>query len=348
MNTRVKNSFRSVRRAFYGALGGLVVSFVGAAMMGACAAPVADEPACSTTEAAPPVEQSTACTEPTLTPCKRYYIPLLGNPSMSDNIELRKKYKAEFGSACYVAADANSTFNCWYKEEDILGPKKDGKGQACTDAKRIGEVSGLAVYDQDKKYVCKKNEATGDWWVQVGSDSANKIDIKLGDAPLQHPLILVDGTPTLEINGPYRNLVEVTNIKPGKDFYCTSGQPKPDGGTFTQREWIFEVNRKKHGDNKIHSDLAGYKYPCKKGCKEECTEPNVLNEPQKTVTKVYDEDEARVDHVASMKDPRDCKWGTNAYKNALVISWRLNQHFSNNDRPKEVIEKINAIPPYTP
>ena len=156
------------------------------------------------------------------------------------------------------------------------------------------------------------------------------------------------GTPTLEINGPYRNLVEVTNIKPGKDFYCTSGQPKPDGGTFTQREWIFEVNRKKHGDNKIHSDLAGYKYPCKKGCKEECTEPNVLNEPQKTVTKVYDEDEARVDHVASMKDPRDCKWGTNAYKNALVISWRLNQHFSNNDRPKEVIEKINAIPPYTP
>jgi len=291
----------------------------------------------------PPIEDTpTACAEP-VKPCKRYYLPLLGNPSM--NPELAARYRAAFGlAACYVTADVNAPFNCWYKEEDILGPDNDGTGKACKAAKKIGEVSGLAQYDQT--YKCQKNEATGDYWVQVGSDSTNKIDIKLGDAPLETSLIDVDGVPT-EINGPYRNLPQLTTIKPGGDFYCKTGIPAPDGGTLSQRDWILQVNRSANG-GKLRSDLAGFTFTCKVcGKFTKCTEPEFLNEPPPPDAG-YDPKAAEVHHEARRTDLRGCDWGSNANGNAAVISSRLNKHLKNKYPLKKEVEQINKVAPYSP
>ncbi|MDI3289428.1 hypothetical protein [Polyangium sp. 15x6] len=161
-------------------LGVVELGFVGAWMMGACAGG-APEPvdSCETPAEDTPVEEpSTACAEPMPEPCKRYRIPLLGNPS--DNIELQKKYKAAFGSACYLPAAATPTFNCFYKEE-VLKEKKEKDGKACADAKMIAEIFGAAPYSKD--YKCQEDKGTKDYWLQVGPDPAIKIDIKLEDAP---------------------------------------------------------------------------------------------------------------------------------------------------------------------
>lgn len=322
-------------------LGGLIVSFFAVSMAGACAPAPIDASCQTTAEDTPHEAPSTACAEPPATGCKRFFLPLLGNPSM--NPELAAKYRAAFGlAACYVPADANAPFNCWYKEEDILGPKKDGLGKACTDAKRIGEVSGLAVYEQDKKYVCKKIPGTDDYEVQVGPDPAIKIDIKLGDAPLETSLIDVDGVPT-EINGPYRNLPQLTTVKPGEDFYCKTGIPAPDGGTLSQKDWILQVNRAAN-DGGIRSDLAGFEYPCDDECGKriKCTEPIFLKEPG-----AKHRDAARVHHEVRKTDLRGCSWGSNANGNAAVISRGLNGYLYNKYPLKEEVEQINKVPPYT-
>ncbi len=107
-----------------------------------------------------------------------------------------------------------------------------------------------------------------------------------------------------------------------------------------------ELGRDANG-GKIRSDLAGYVHPCTRGSSIMCTEKSELKDPKDT-PKVADEERAEVDHVASRKDPRCCVWGTNSNKNAAVISRRLNLYFSNHERPKNVAEKINAIPPYAP
>jgi len=105
------------------------------------------------------------------------------------------------------------------------------------------------------------------------------------------------------------------------------------------------MNRKKNG-GKIRSDLPGFMYPCTKGSPMMCTEPEFLNEPAGGTSS--DPNAAQVDHVASKADPRGCNWGTNSNKNAAVVSAQLNRYFSNKDRAKEVVDLINAIPPYTP
>lgn len=105
------------------------------------------------------------------------------------------------------------------------------------------------------------------------------------------------------------------------------------------------MNRKKN-NGVIRSDLPGYIYPCTKGSPMMCTEPEFLNEPP--TPPAYDPNAAQVDHVASKKDPRGCNWGTNSNKNAAVISAKLNNHFLNKDRAKDVVDLINAISPYTP
>ncbi|MBK9260413.1 MAG: hypothetical protein IPM54_11325 [Polyangiaceae bacterium] len=319
-------------------LGGLMMGFVGAWMAGACGGGGPAPGECTAVDDPPVEEPSTACAKPPATGCKRFFLPLLGNPSM--NPELAAKYRAAFGlAACYVPADANAPFNCWYKEEDLK--EKDGKdGKACRDAKRIGEVSGLAKYDQG--YKCQKNEVTGDWWVQVGSDVANKIDIKLGDAPLETSLIDVDGVPT-EINGPYRNLPQLTTIKPGEDFYCSTGLPGPDGGTLNQREWILQVNRAAN-DGGIRSDLAGFMYPCEDKCGKPmiCTEPEFLK-----AGPANDPEAAQVHHVQRRKDLRRCEWGTNANSNAVVISRKLNIKLRNYYPSANEVNWVNKVPPYT-
>ncbi|MDC3959246.1 hypothetical protein [Polyangium jinanense] len=264
-------------------------------------------------------------------PCMLYRIPLVGNPST--DVALRSKYIAAFGSACYMSVA--DTFDCFYQEWE----------DACADAVKIGEVSGNAPYAKD--YKCQP-VGNGDYTLQVGSDVANKITINHQAAPLQTSLIEIKSVPT-EVSGPYRNLVEVTTIKPEKDFNCSSGQVGADGMTMSQRKWILQVNRKAHG-GKIHSDLAGFTWPCKdENCKPTmCTENLVLLDPDDEKTPRYDSDRAEVHHVVPMKDLRGCPWGTNAYKNAAVISRRLNQHLKNKVPPIKEVTLINNVPPYTP
>ncbi|MRG93125.1 hypothetical protein [Polyangium spumosum] len=314
-------------------LGVLVLGFGGATMMGACGPPLDPGPldACATLPEAP-TETSTECAEPTLEPCMLYRIPLLGNPT--ENGALRSKYIAAFGSACYMSVGPIPTFNCFYETWEA----------ACADAVKIGKVSGNAEYDEG--YECQP-VGNGDYTLQVGPDPAIKIPITYEDAPLQSSLIEIKTVPT-EVNGPYRNLVEVTPVEPGKRFDCTSGQVGADGKTMSQKKWALEVNRKAHG-GKIHSDLAGYTWPCEdENCKPTtCTEPELLNEPPKD-PKVYDPYAAQVHHVVPRKDPRGCRWGTNAYKNAAVISWKLNLHLTNKPPPIKEVTLINKVPPYTP
>ncbi|MDC0748674.1 hypothetical protein [Polyangium mundeleinium] len=258
----------------------------------------------------------------------RYRIPLVGNPK--EDVALRSKYIAAFGSACYMSEAG--TFDCFYQTWEA----------ACADAVKIGEVSGNAPYD--KGYTCQP-VGNGDYTLQVGPDPAIKIPIKYEDALLQSSLIEVKSVPT-EVSGPYRNLVEVTTIKPDKDFYCSSGQVGDDGKSLDQREWILQVNRKAH-KGEIRSDLAGFEYPCVKNCqKTTCIEPLVLKDPKGTPEN--DPDRAQVHHVVPRRDLRSCPWGTNAYKNAAVISRRLNRFLYYNVPPEKEVVQINKVPPYTP
>ncbi|MRG95690.1 hypothetical protein [Polyangium spumosum] len=315
-------------------LGVLVLGFGGAWMTGACGGPLDPGPldACAALPEAP-LDEPTECAEPMQKPCMLYRIPLLGNPT--ENGALRGEYIAAFGSACYMSAGPIPTFNCFYKTWQ----------SACADAVKIGKVSGNAEYDEG--YECQP-VGNGDYTLQVGPDPAIKIPITYEDAPLATSLIEIKTVPT-EVNGPYRNLVEVTTVKPEKDFNCTSGQVGADGKTMSQRKWILEVNRKAHG-GKIHSDLAGFTWPCDdENCKPTtCTEKLVLLDPADKNTPENDPDRAQVHHVVPRKDPRGCRWGTNAYKNAAVISTRLNQHLTNKVPPIKEVDQINKVPPYSP
>ncbi|TKD00956.1 hypothetical protein [Polyangium fumosum] len=277
----------------------------------------------------------------------RYRIPLLGNPSM--DLPLRAKYIAAFGSACYMSEGPTPTFNCFYKEEEMTP-----KGKACTDAQRIAEVFGAAPYD--KGYECEA-VGNGDYTLQVGSDPANKIEIKYEPAPRQTPLVEVDGVPT-EVSGPYRNLPEPKDLWPGNDFYCNNGMVDENGDALRQKDWILQVNRDAHkgdaGVGEIHSDLAGFKWPCKamnENCEEvatECEEPLVLHDPKDKKAPFHPDLVAQVHHVVPMKDKRNCPWGTNSNKNAAVISRGLNRHFTNDNPPAEEVKRLNAALAYTP
>jgi hypothetical protein len=315
-------------------LGLLLFGFVAAAMTGACGSSDPEPLESCTTPPDTPTEDTPAeCAEPMPGACMLYRIPLLGDPNM--NLALRQSYIDAFGSACYVPDAVNPTFNCFYKKWE----------DACADAVKIGKVSGNAPYKEG--YKCQP-VGNGNYTLQTDSDVANYITIYYEDAPRQSPLIDVKSVPT-EVSGPYRNLVEVTSIKPDKGFYCTSGQVGADGTTLNQREWVLAVNRKAH-KGEIHSDLAGFTWPCKdENCKPTtCTEKLVLLDPDDEKTPKYDPDSAEVHHVVPMKDPRGCAWGTNAYKNAAVISRRLNIYLKNKVPPIDEVVKLNNAPAYTP
>jgi hypothetical protein len=172
-------------------------------------------------------------------------------------------------------------------------------------------------------------------------DVANKIQINYQAAPRETPLIEIDGVPT-EVNGPYRNLPQVTPVKPGEDFYCSTGLVGEDGSPLNQKDWILQVNRKANG-GKIRSDLAGFTYPCKTGCPEICTEPEFLKAGAQ-----YDPLAAQVHHEVRRKDLRGCDWGTNANSNAAVISGRLNRYLKNKYPSADEVKRVNQVPAYTP
>jgi len=311
-------------------LGMLVLRFGGAWMIGACGSNDPGPANSCPTPLDTPTDTSTECAEPMIGACMLYRIPLLGNPSM--NPGLRAKYIAAFGNACYMSESETPTFNCFYEKWE----------DACADAVKIAKVFGADPYKEG--YECQP-VGNGDYTLQVGPDVSNTITIYYEDAPLRSSLIDVKSVPT-EVSGPYRNLVEVTPVKPDKGFYCTSGQVNERGEPLDQKEWILEVNRKAH-KGEIHSDLAGFEYPCVKDCKKTtCIEPLVLKKPSDPY--VYDPDEAQVHHVVPRKDPFRCRWGTNAYKNAAVISARLNQYLYNKVPPENEVVQINKVLPYTP
>lgn len=312
--------------------GFLVMGFGGAWLVGGCDSSAQLPPGIT-----PPNTQTNTpeeCSDTLEVPCNRWYIPLLGNPV--PNLELRNKYIAAFGSPCYLSE--TNTFNCFYQEKEV-------KTKACNDAKLIAELFGAAPYD--KTYECQEIPNSDDFRLQVGPDVSNEIFIRFKDAPRQTPLVEVDGVPT-EVNGPYRNLVDPDEVAPGYTFDGNSGIPDGDGGVLKQKEWVLEVNKKKNG-GKIKSDLAGFKFPCAKGSAQICTEPDFLEDPKAIVKSAFFVDTmAQVHHVVPMKDKRCCPWGTNSYKNAAVISAKLNRYFKNHDPPEEEVKELNGAMAYPP
>jgi hypothetical protein len=268
---------------------------------------------------APNSDTAGECSAEVENPCMRYLIPLVGNPTTDP--KLQAAYSNAFGSACYMSDEDPSTFNCFYKSIK----------KACTDAKLIGEVSGNAAYA--KTYNCQP-VGNGDYWLQIGPDVANKLFIYLEDAPRQSPLIDIDGVPTA-VNGPYRNFPEPEEIASGKPF------------SEKQKDLILQVNREAHigdaGIGEVHSDLAGFKYPCDGPNEPLCKEPLVLQ-----VERQYDDDAAQVHHVVPKKDPRCCAWGTNSNRNAVVISRKLNIFLLNKNPPSKEVFLVNQCPPYAP
>ncbi len=273
-------------------------------------------------------------------PCMRYRIPLMGNPSM--DLALREKYIAAFRSACYLSEGPTPTFNCFYKTPQ----------EACDDGVRVAEVFGAAPYDKNYP-ACERIAGTENDSRQVGSDPAIHIVISYEPAPRQTPLVEVDGV-LVEVSGPYRDLPEPPTVGPGHEFNnCNSGVLAADGTSLLQHEYILQVNRKAHG-GEIHSDLAGFKWPCEvynANCEKvsaECEEPLVLHDP-KSKTRPFDPGSiARVNHVLPRKDQRSCDWGTNSNKNAAVISAALNGWLSNENPPVEEVQRVNAAKAYTP
>jgi hypothetical protein len=126
--------------------------------------------------------------------------------------------------------------------------------------------------------------------------------------------------------------------------------PDGDGGVLNQQEWVLQVNRNAHG-GEIQSDLAGFTWPCKgaDGGLTTCIEPDILEDPKsKNKSLFYADTGAQVHHVVPMKDLRCCAWGTNSYKNAAVISGKLNRYFTNNNPPPAEVKQLNDAQPYTP
>ena len=267
----------------------------------------------------------------------RYRIQLVGDPNT--NLALRAKYAAAFGDACYVS-EAN-TFDCWYKTWE----------KACEDAALIGEVSGNAAYD--KGYKCQP-DGVGNYWLQIGPDVANRTWIFFDNAPRQTPLVEVDGV-LVEVSGPYRDLPEPPTVGPGHEFKnCYSGVLDANGDALYQHEYILQVNRKAHG-GQIHSDLAGFKWPCEvydTNCEKVdavCEEPLVLHDPMiKKPPPFHPGSIARVNHVVPRLDKRSCDWGTNSNKNAAVISEALNNWLRNRNPPVEEVQRVNAAKSYAP
>ena len=309
----------------------LILSFGGAWLTGACGPSGLSEAGCPAPDLTPP-DTPTECPAPIDDQCMRYHIPLMGNPSL--DVALRNKYITAFGAACYMS-EVN-TFDCFYKKWQA----------ACADAVKIAEVSGNAPYD--KGYTCQPVAGMEDYTLQVGPDVANKLTINYQAAPRQTSLTEINGTPAA-VNGPYRNLTEPNTLGPGQPFNkCDSGMVNDKGEALTQTQWILQINRRAHG-GEIHSDLAGFTWPCmNEKCEPVmCEEPLVLGDPDKKPLE-YPATEAQVHHVVPMKEKRSCPWGTNSNKNAAVISAQLNQFFTNNDPPAEEVKKLNGASAYTP
>jgi hypothetical protein len=217
---------------------------------------------------------------------------------------------------------------------------------ACADAVNMAEVYGAAPFD--KGHPCQPIPGTeddagnGDYSLQTGPDVAQYITIYYQNAPRQTPLTEVDGVP-MEVNGPYRNLTDPADIGSGDDFDLNSGMPDGDGGFLIQKKWILQVNRNAH-NGVVHSDLAGFEWHCDKSDSSIiCTEPLVLPDPEDPAS-TY----PQVHHVVPRRDLRCCPWGTNSYKNAAVISAKLNQFLSNNNPPADEVKQLNNATPYPP
>lgn len=303
--------------------------FGGTILAGACTGPVMPSASeCPTPVVDPPLAEPATCPAPVEDPCMRYRIELVNK----DNPQVRAKYCAAFGDACYLSV-AN-TFDCFYQKWE----------KACEDAVKIGAVSGNAPYDPG--YTCQP-DGVGNYTLQIGPNASNVTHIYFENALRQTPLVEVDGV-EVEVDGPYRNLPEPPTVGPGQPFNkCASGMFDADGKPLLQHTYLLQINRNANG-GKIHSDLAGFTWPCEdKDCKPTtCTEPDFLDEPNPKAD--YLDAQAQVHHVVPMTDKRSCAWGTNSNKNAAVISRALNIYFRNHNPPKEEVKRLNNAPAYAP
>jgi hypothetical protein len=101
------------------------------------------------------------------------------------------------------------------------------------------------------------------------------------------------------------------------------------------------------GCKRFYLPLLGNQFPCKVcGKLTTCTEKTELKAPSDPY--VYDPDEAQVHHVARATDLRGCKWGSNANKNAVVISGKLNKLLKNKYPSATEVNWVNKVPAYTP
>ena len=142
-----------------------------------------------------------------------------------------------------------------------------------------------------------------------------------------------------------RTLFGRCGIFGGQRVRCTGGTQDivdKKGNTVKQRDLILQVNSDTH-NGEIHSDLAGFEYPCDGPDKPLCKEPLLLKEGDQ-----YHPDVVEVHHVIRKKDKRCCAWGTNSNSNAVVISRKLNRFFWYKYPSAQEVNWVNQIPPYTP
>lgn len=148
----------------------------------------------------------------------------------------------------------------------------------------------------------------------------------------------------LDVQGPYRGCSDKWFLN-YMFFPTDSGLMKkkvsrwidwrPRGAEFTQRQKnkIRRLNKNRHGQ--LRSDLAGLYSG------EPCTE---LKDPS---VEPYHDCTAEVHHVVPRKEKdTGCPCGRNSYKNALVISRKLNSMLTNDPRPQALLDALPQIEPY--
>jgi hypothetical protein len=143
----------------------------------------------------------------------------------------------------------------------------------------------------------------------------------------------------IEINGPYRTC---------SDNFTLCGTPYTEaqrGFEFTssQKNKIKALNKDRHND-KLGSDLAGYRYP--KPANENCVQPDpgdpsMCVEPAILSETPYQPSSAEIHHVIPKKDRQGCACGKNSMANAVVISRQLNRYFLNFKRPADEVATVN-------
>lgn len=221
--------------------------------------------------------------------CKRYNMTL--DLSWSDPAA-QQKYMARFPDNCFVTWTNN--FACYFKTAQ----------EAC-DAKVIShdQIAQFPKYEQPT--TCSFN---GTYYELLDAEGTSKAQISLTQQPLQA---------SEAIAGPYSNLSDGTEpILPGRAIGCRASQ-------------VIAANQDHFHDGKVHSDLAGFLFPCPEG-RGFCIEPDDITDKNPVVHQ-----------IVPRTDPRGCGLGTNSFANVAVMSSKLAAALGNEMPPAKAIEKLS-------